>query len=257
MASKQLDAMRSRLRCYLRTGRARRADNEGEHRRWPRHRRHLRGEGPRRPAAYRSAFGQYLWETARYWSCAFETLLLTLLDLARRDLLASSDVACHVSSAASVRSGGEVVLAAGAVHSPQLLKLSGIGPRDELEEHGIDVKQDLPAVGANLQVQRRESSARGMWPAWRLLPALLMQGAVSCRLRLIGAQQESHRGEAWLLSAPAISDCLGFSGLRLETIMRDGQHCAFVQSVVHSDRTNASRLCPMRRTTLPSCAAAR
>jgi choline dehydrogenase len=52
-----------------------------------------------------------------------------------------------------VRSGGEVVLAAGAVHSPQLLKLSGIGPREELEEHGIDVKQDLPAVGANLQVQ--------------------------------------------------------------------------------------------------------
>ncbi len=44
------------------------------------------------------------------------------------------------------------MLAAGAVHSPQLLKLSGIGPREELEQHGINVKQDLPAVGANLQV---------------------------------------------------------------------------------------------------------
>jgi hypothetical protein len=50
-----LMAMRSRLRCYLRTGRARCADNEGEHQRRPRHWRHLRGERPRRPAAYRCA----------------------------------------------------------------------------------------------------------------------------------------------------------------------------------------------------------
>ncbi len=54
--------------------------------------------------------------------------------------------------AAALKAGGEVVLAAGAVHSPQLLKLSGIGPREELERHGIDVVADLPAVGENLQV---------------------------------------------------------------------------------------------------------
>jgi choline dehydrogenase-like flavoprotein len=52
---------------------------------------------------------------------------------------------------AHVRAGGEVVLSAGAVHSPQILKLSGVGPREELEEHGIDCVQDLPAVGENLQ----------------------------------------------------------------------------------------------------------
>ncbi|MCG7493038.1 choline dehydrogenase [Thalassobius sp. Cn5-15] len=45
----------------------------------------------------------------------------------------------------------EVVLSAGAINSPQLLKLSGIGPRDELAGHGIDTIQHLPGVGENLQ----------------------------------------------------------------------------------------------------------
>jgi choline dehydrogenase len=45
----------------------------------------------------------------------------------------------------------EVVLCAGAVNSPQLLMLSGIGPADHLAEHGIDPVVDLPGVGRNLQ----------------------------------------------------------------------------------------------------------
>jgi choline dehydrogenase len=45
----------------------------------------------------------------------------------------------------------EVILACGAFNTPQLLKLSGIGPKDELAKFGIDVKVDLPGVGTNLQ----------------------------------------------------------------------------------------------------------
>ncbi|KQX84422.1 GMC family oxidoreductase [Variovorax sp. Root473] len=45
----------------------------------------------------------------------------------------------------------EVILSAGAIGSPQILQLSGIGPADLLRQHGIDVAVDAPGVGANLQ----------------------------------------------------------------------------------------------------------
>jgi choline dehydrogenase-like flavoprotein len=50
-----------------------------------------------------------------------------------------------------VRANREVILCAGAIASPQLLMLSGIGPADELRRHGIEVVADLPGVGQNLQ----------------------------------------------------------------------------------------------------------
>jgi choline dehydrogenase-like flavoprotein len=46
---------------------------------------------------------------------------------------------------------GEVLLAGGALNSPQLLMLSGIGPAEHLREHGIEVHVDAPDVGGNLQ----------------------------------------------------------------------------------------------------------
>jgi choline dehydrogenase len=50
-----------------------------------------------------------------------------------------------------VRAGREVLLSAGAIGSPQLLLLSGVGPAEELRATGIDVRHDLPGVGRNLQ----------------------------------------------------------------------------------------------------------
>lgn len=52
---------------------------------------------------------------------------------------------------ATVRSRREVVLAAGAIQTPRILQLSGIGPAGLLKSLGIEVVQDLPGVGANFQ----------------------------------------------------------------------------------------------------------
>ena len=51
----------------------------------------------------------------------------------------------------TARCRGEVILAAGAIGSVQLLLLSGVGPAQHLQEHGIAVVADRPGVGANLQ----------------------------------------------------------------------------------------------------------
>ncbi|KAH7018229.1 uncharacterized protein B0I36DRAFT_425311 [Microdochium trichocladiopsis] len=54
----------------------------------------------------------------------------------------------------------EVIIAGGTYNTPQLLKLSGIGPRDELESFDIPVLVDLPGVGTNLQ-DRYENTVVG------------------------------------------------------------------------------------------------
>ena len=69
------------------------------------------------------------------------------------------------------RAQRRVILAGGSINSPQLLMLSGIGPADHLREHGIDVRVDLPGVGANLQdhlelyVQQRCRQPVSLYPA--------------------------------------------------------------------------------------------
>jgi len=57
---------------------------------------------------------------------------------------------------------GEIILAAGAVASPHLLLLSGIGPRDELRSHGIDVVVDVPGVGRGVRDHPKT------WVAWHV-----------------------------------------------------------------------------------------
>lgn len=70
----------------------------------------------------------------------------------------------------------EIVLAAGAVQSPQLLLLSGVGPAAHLREMGIAVVHDLPGVGGNLHdhvacpVHVETSVAESYGLSWRALP---------------------------------------------------------------------------------------
>jgi len=52
---------------------------------------------------------------------------------------------------ARLNPGGEVVLCTGAIGSPQLLQVSGVGPAEVLRDAGIDLRHALPGVGANLQ----------------------------------------------------------------------------------------------------------
>ena len=79
-----------------------------------------------------------------------------------------------------VRADSEVLLCAGAFNSPQILKLSGIGPAAELREHGVDVYANLPGVGENLQdhldllVQYRCKQPVTLYPATRPIGRLLV-----------------------------------------------------------------------------------
>lgn len=57
----------------------------------------------------------------------------------------------HRGERRTIEADREVLLCAGAINSPQLLMLSGIGPAEQLREHGIEVRQHLPGVGGNLQ----------------------------------------------------------------------------------------------------------
>jgi choline dehydrogenase len=68
------------------------------------------------------------------------------------------------------RASREVILAGGAFNTPQLLMLSGIGPRATLEHHQIPVKVDLPGVGQHLQDRYEVSVVNRMaFDAWEAL----------------------------------------------------------------------------------------
>ncbi len=91
-----------------------------------------------------------------YLQMARDRLNLTL----RSDVLAHRVLIKHGKAVGvEVESGGEtyrlesdlVILSGGAINSPQLLMLSGVGPADHLREHGISVIADVPGLGQNLR----------------------------------------------------------------------------------------------------------
>jgi choline dehydrogenase len=111
-----------------------------------------------------------------------------------------------------VRATREVVLAAGAVGSPQLLQLSGLGPAALLREHSINVWHDLPGVGENLQdhlqiravfavqgVKTLNTMAHSLWGKGLIgLEYLLRRsGPMSMAPSQLGAFTRSSPQQAW------------------------------------------------------------
>ncbi len=115
----------------------------------------------------------------------------------------------------TLRAARAVVLAAGAVGSPQLLQLSGVGPAALLREHGIEVLHDLPGVGENLQdhLQIRAvfgvsglprngtlNTLAGTWPGKARIAlqyALTRRGPMSMAPSQLGAFARSAPERAW------------------------------------------------------------
>lgn len=78
-----------------------------------------------------------------------------------------------------IRARKEVVLSGGAINSPQLLMLSGIGPADELRDVGVSVEVDIAGVGKNMQdhlditAMADTKSARSIGYSWRSAPKIM------------------------------------------------------------------------------------
>ncbi|MEO1092188.1 MAG: GMC family oxidoreductase N-terminal domain-containing protein [Pseudomonadota bacterium] len=97
-----------------------------------------------------SAAGAYLHPAMKRGSIELLTEALATRIIVERGRAAGVEIS-RGGKVETVRARREVLVTAGAIGSPRLLLLSGIGPADELRGHGIAVQRDLPGVGRNLQ----------------------------------------------------------------------------------------------------------
>ena len=136
---------------FLRAGeQAGAARNRRLQRRVVRGRRSLRDHRARRPARCSTARA-YLQPARRRANLAVETAGAGDRASASK---AGARARCRIGSGGAQRSAvaaREVVLCAGAINTPQLLQLSGVGPAAQLQALGIAIVHDSPAVGAHLQ----------------------------------------------------------------------------------------------------------
>jgi choline dehydrogenase len=89
---------------------------------------------------------------------------------------------------ARARARREIILSAGAIESPKLLMLSGIGPADALRKHGIDVQHDAPGVGSNLQDHLRVSAR---WAARQPLAPSTVSAGLFTFSKAAGARRDA------------------------------------------------------------------
>ena len=108
-----------------------------------------------------------------------------------------------------IRARAEVVLSAGAINSPKLLMLSGIGNPEGLGAHGIETIRALPGVGANLQdhlelyVQMAGSQPVSLYRYWSLMGKAWVGASWLLARRGVGASN-NFESCAFLRSAPGV-----------------------------------------------------
>jgi len=115
----------------------------------------------------------------------------------------------HAGKRETAYADGEVILSAGAFQSPQLLMLSGIGPAAELAAHDIDVLQDLPGVGQNLQdhleVHVKHRCAPGLAKNRLLRPHRMLAAGIQWFISRSGPAATTHsRVGAFLRTDPEV-----------------------------------------------------
>lgn len=103
-----------------------------------------------------------------------------------------------------VLAGREVVLAAGAVQSPQLLMVSGLGPAEQLRQVGVPPLLHLPGVGANLQ--DHVGVAGLIW----LLDGASHKTTVATRSASIGSLMDFVRADQGPMYGLSMGEVLGF-----------------------------------------------
>lgn len=159
-----------------------------------------------------------------------------------------------------VNATSEVIISAGAFNSPQLLKLSGIGPSSELTKFGIPVVVDLPGVGSNLQ-DRYEATIVGdsntdfaitkhctflrtqpdpCLVQWQTQPGPLLKGTYATNGIAIAVVKKSSvaEGDPDLLISGAPAYFTGYHPGYANESLKDAHHWAWIVLKAHS-RNNA------------------
>ncbi|KAK0637904.1 Oxygen-dependent choline dehydrogenase [Lasiodiplodia hormozganensis] len=162
----------------------------------------------------------------------------------------------------SINATKEVIISAGSFNTPQLLKLSGIGPKEELDSFNIPVLVDSPGVGANLQ-DRYETTLVGETPTdftitkdctflrtdddpclkqWQDLPGPSLKGTYATNgiaiaiVKKSSSAAESDDPDLLISGAPAYFT--GYHPGYADLSLKDAKHWAWIVLKAHS-RNNA------------------
>jgi len=100
----------------------------------------------------------------------------------------------------TVKVSREVILSGGAFNTPQLLMLSGIGPKEELDRHQIPVRVNLPGVGTNLQDRYEVGIVNRLKDEWEVL-----KGATFTRDDPQGREWAEHRTGVYTTNGVALA----------------------------------------------------